>query len=267
MPTLLTALFLAAALTAHATPISPRQLEQFGPVPSTVGKLFITWTDREGHKDNTIYTVCSGVVLNTPTQNIVATAAHCIFNKSLEVNGRSGLADEVTFVPQFDWDKNGPFGVWHSKSRHMLQAYATTGSQNSVDDQAFVAFHPNSEGRKLAAVVGGSGYHAGYSPSNEDVTVWGYPVPKYEGERAVKCRDSTHPMKDTRPDDPNHMEMPCEMGGGASGGPWFHHMKDGDNVGEVFALTSKAGRDGQRHNIAATPLTQAFVDIVNDYTE
>jgi V8-like Glu-specific endopeptidase len=169
---------------------------------SHVGKVFFT-------VDGSNY-VCSGNAVQSFNRSTVSTAGHCV------IPGPGQEATNFAFVPAFD---NGaaPYGKWTARGLYTPTEWSSSGNINF--DTAFAVMNPDSSGRLLTDVVGGSQV-AFNQPRGLFYTSYGYPADKqFNGQTLKSCAGTASP-------DPintafSTQGIPCSMTGGASGGPWL----------------------------------------------
>ncbi|WP_344343043.1 hypothetical protein [Agrococcus versicolor] len=205
-------------------------------IHSTVGRLEMT--DDEGGE----YT-CSGTVVNSGTQNVVITAAHCVFSDDT----RSEMA-RITFTPAYD-DGDAPFGVWEAEDWWYPEQYITANDRwlDGVDDNGWMGFDfgylrlaPNDQGQEIEDVVGGQG--VSFMAETNGIVLAGYPADPapFDGEVQRLCSDST--VTYGVGGDPN-LGVDCTMGGGASGSGWVSNVDPATGAGLIVAVYSNGGTD------------------------
>ncbi|MBT2565502.1 hypothetical protein J7I84_03140 [Arthrobacter sp. ISL-85] len=168
---------------------------------SHIGKVFFTM--------GTTNYVCSGNALNSGNHSTVATAGHC-------VNESGAYATNFVFVPAYD---NGaaPYGKWTAKALYAPTQWVSSGDMTY--DTGFAVVNPDSKGRLLTDVVGGSGT-AFNQARGQSYTAYGYPqAAPFDGTSLWSCNgvakdDTNNPQFGTQ-------GIRCDMTGGSSGGPWF----------------------------------------------
>ncbi len=186
----------AAPAATSAAPAAPAaqpstQTAQATAEANRVGALFSNGVSAGNH-------FCTASVLDSPTKNLLLTAAHCLDS-----------ASGVQFAPGY---RNGqaPFGSWQ-----VTQIYTTTGwSQNGDQDQDFAILQvaPNSSGKQIEDVVG-----ANPLGTNENFTatvrLYGYPD---NTDAPILCTNATTQQAayQRRIDCPSYPS-------GTSGGPWI----------------------------------------------
>lgn len=153
--------------------------------------------------------VCSASVLSSPTRNLVATAAHCVF----------GLGPGIEFAPLLH-DDQLPAGVWTVQRIYIDPAW--TASFDPRHDLAILRVAPRA-GKQLEDVV--PGRRIGTPTAGVPVTVSGYPMGS--GGRPVSC---TAPLALVD----GYSSIGCSgFADGTSGGPW---VQDGALVGVIGGL-------------------------------
>jgi V8-like Glu-specific endopeptidase len=170
-------------------------------IVSHVGKIFFTM----GTSDY----VCSGNAVQSINRSTVATAGHCA------VGGPGQEAENFAFVPAYD---NGatPYGTWTARNLYTPIEWSTSG--NISFDTAFAVMNTDETGRFLTDVVGGSEV-AFNQPRGLFYTSYGYPADKqFNGLTLQSCEGTATPDTTNKF---NTQGIPCNMNGGASGGPWF----------------------------------------------
>lgn len=174
-------------------PPGTRTATSFGGVP-TVGALFYT-TGSGAH-------FCTASVVDSKHENLVMTAAHCVYG--------SGYSTNIEFVPGYH-DGRRPYGAW------LIQAVVvTTGWRQRHDPNLDFAFltvaPPGTSGRPLQGVTGGLrlGTGLGYAHA---ITVVGY---NDATNNPVRCATSSFRFRT------GQMEFYCHgYRDGTSGGPWI----------------------------------------------
>jgi V8-like Glu-specific endopeptidase len=132
------------------------EIASFG-VTSTVGALFtLTANGQLG----THY--CTGSVVDSPSGDLVVTAAHCVNQSSV---GR------VAFVPDYAAGK-GPFGVWIV--RQVIEDKKWSSSEDPDDDYAFLVVSQPGSKTAIEELTGGEVIGVN-EPAGRKVEVAGYP--------------------------------------------------------------------------------------------
>jgi V8-like Glu-specific endopeptidase len=203
------------------------------PVPSSAGKLFYTYDSKDY--------VCSASTVSSANLNLVITAAHCVYHTG------DGWHTNFAFAPAY-YNGDMPYGLWNWERARTFEAWMQNGDY--AHDQAFITFAPRN-GIELITWVGGNGFQYNYGTAQPSVRVWGWPAEApYDGEVPYYC---DNPSTDRSIFD-NDAQVACAMTGGASGGPWFRSLIN-DNLGYVFAVTSRRTTEGSPRYLISTPNT------------
>jgi V8-like Glu-specific endopeptidase len=163
----------------------------------TVGALFYT-TGSGAH-------FCTASVVDSEHENLVMTAAHCVYG--------SGYSTNIEFVPGYH-DGRRPYGAW------LIQAVVVaTGWRQRHDpglDFAFLTVAPpGTSGRPLQGVTGGLrlGTGLGYAHA---ITAIGYNDASPHSNDPVRCATDSFRFR------AGQMEFYCHgYRDGTSGGPWI----------------------------------------------
>ncbi len=188
---------------------------------AVVGKVFF-------HNPSGGDFVCSASALNSASKQLVVTAGHCVHQ-----GGGGTWMQNWTFVPRY---RNGarPFGTFAAKQFRAFNAWID--SSDLRRDVAMVTTWPLN-GQKVVNVVGGHGLNWNW-PRNVAVTVLGYPGNRDGGQIQWWCQGTTRGLSDGR------IEIQCDFGGGASGGPWLMDFNDSTGLGQVDGVTSTIASGG-----------------------
>ncbi len=177
---------------AHPPPGTPTATS-FGGVP-TVGALFYT-TGSGAH-------FCTASVVDSAHENLVMTAAHCVYG--------SGYSSNIEFVPGYH-DGRRPYGAWQIQA--VVVAAGWRQRHDPDLDFAFLAVAPpGTSGRPLQGVTGGLrlGTGLGYA---HPITAVGYNKATND---PVRCATSSFRFRT------GQMEFYCHgYRAGTSGGPWI----------------------------------------------
>ncbi|MEY9872873.1 V8-like Glu-specific endopeptidase [Streptacidiphilus sp. MAP12-33] len=163
---------------------------------SPVGAVFGASADMPDHH------FCSGAVVDSPTRDIVVTAAHCVMAPGTG-RARGGL----TFVPGYH-DGARPYGTWSVATVVADSDWTVQGSEDS--DVAFLILRPNASGRRIQDVAGAESLAFNPAPGSAAVAV-GYPS---RSDLPVFC--SAHLRRFSA----HQFEFDCPgLSGGTSGAP------------------------------------------------
>lgn len=199
-----------------------------GLAAGTQGRLYMSFPDGDY--------VCSGTVVNAASRNVVATAAHCIWDM-----GNDAVADYITFIPaDADDGAVAPYGTWYVTGVILPDAFAqeaeeTRDGQITGDgwayDFAFLTMAPDEQGREIQDVVGGQGIAFGI-PAEELVLI-GYPSAEpFDGMSERYCSADAWTPRDYA------YSVPCVMTPGSSGGGWLTNYDATAGAGYLVATTS-----------------------------
>ncbi len=178
--------------TASPPPGTPTA-RSFGGVP-TIGALFYT-TGSGAH-------FCTASVVDSTRENLIMTAAHCVYSSGYSVN--------IEFVPGYH-DGRRPYGTW------LIQAVVVAkGWRQRHDPDLDFAFltvvPPSGSGRPIQRLTGGLrlGIDRGYA---HRIKVVGY---NNAGADPVRCATASFEFR------AGQMEFYCYgYRDGTSGGPWI----------------------------------------------
>ncbi|MFE0422672.1 trypsin-like serine peptidase, partial [Streptomyces sp. NPDC058953] len=213
----------------------PKATPWQGDTPATVGRLF--FINAAGAD-----TWCTATAVKSANKSAVMTAAHCVRRGSSPANTNITMV----YVPGYDAGKM-PYGAFAVRN----VATPRTFEEESVDDVAALTVDADKSGRKLTDVVGGQSI-AFNRPVGGTVTALGFSATRPQlGERLLSCTGVTKREDGTQ-------FIPCDMTGGASGGPWLadfdattgkgvlvsvngslDSMEPTKMYGEVFGATAK----------------------------
>lgn len=199
-----------------------------GLAAGTQGRLYMSFPDGDY--------VCSGTVVNSAGGNVVATAAHCIWDM-----GADAVADYIVFIPADANDGTvAPHGMWYASGIILPDAFAE-GAEETAEghitgdgwayDFAFLTMAPNDQGQQIQEVVGGQGIAFGIPA--EELVVVGYPsAPPFDGTSQRYCTADEWTPWDYA------YSLPCGMTPGSSGGGWLTNYDPVAGAGYLVATTS-----------------------------
>jgi V8-like Glu-specific endopeptidase len=187
---------------------------------------------------------CTASVVNSPGENLLITAAHCMAGRSL------GPATGVVFAPGYH-DGKFPHGTWIIRAVYVDSAWLQ--DQNPNDDVAFL-------------VAGRAGTHIQRHTGAETlmvdqpsqvVQVIGYPDGAHE---PITC---TAPARNF--DHGHQMVFDCDdYTDGTSGGPFLAHVDPKTGDGWVIGVIGGYQQGGDTPNISYSP---KFFSAVQDLYE
>jgi V8-like Glu-specific endopeptidase len=161
---------------------------------------------------------CTGSVVDSPDQDLIVTAAHCL-------NDGNGGADktDVAFVPAYA-DGEAPFGEWQP-ARYVIDPRWVSGKDDNLD-VAFVVLKPH-DGQNIQQVLGGNKIE--FNPGfDQKVRVTGYPA---SASAPIACDNTTGKQ------DPDFMSFACaNFFGGTSGSPWVTRYNAQTRTGTIVGV-------------------------------
>ena len=172
---------------------------------------------------------CSGSVVDSPSGDLVLTAAHC-------TTGRT--AAELAFVPDF-YKGHAPYGVWLVSRIIVDQNWQSSTDQD--DDFAFLVVHRHGSTLSLEDLVGGEHVAIG-APAGATVTVEGYPA---DLNAQISCQNTALAYGTT--------QMQFDCGGytdGTSGGPFLVNVMGPDSPGTVIGVIGGYEQGGSTPSVS-----------------
>lgn len=208
------------AAAAGAAPTSTSGTTSAAPADGTsarVGALF-TGAVGPGHH------FCSASVLQSPTRNLVLTAAHCV-----------GGARTVLFAPGYR-DGVAPYGVWRVTRVHTTAGWSADRDED--EDVAVLETAP-ADGREVEDAVGGLALGL-EDVFTRQVHLYGYPS---RGEQPLLCTAgiTVEPARQHRIACPGYP-------GGTSGGPWIS-----TRTGEIVGVIGGHQEGGDTADVSYSP--------------
>ncbi|MBF4620769.1 serine protease [Clavibacter sp. VKM Ac-2542] len=152
---------------------------------------------------------CTASVVDTPSGDTIATAAHCLADR------RTGAATRLaTFIPGAQ-GASAPHGIWPVRVAAVSSAWTATG--RASDDAGFARVS-GPAGEVLAASVGAAEpvFGSALVPATgqaPDLAVLGYPTAGSATASLEACEG--RPQHDTG----GQTSLPCTLGTGAAGSP------------------------------------------------
>ena len=193
------------------------------PVTERTGKIFFT--------SQGIDYVCSGAAVTSQNRDVVWTAGHCVHAGDPHV----GFHSNWVFVPGRH-DGVSPYGVWTARLLSTTTGWARNG--DLANDLGAAVTNPGGTlGLHLIDHVGGLGIGF-HQPRSQLVYAFGFPAEApYDGEHLIYCRGTAFDDPYDRAGlNPRTQGLDCDMGNGASGGPWLS-----DFDGSLGAVVSVSG--------------------------
>lgn len=198
---------------------------------STSGRIYMTFEDGS-------QSTCSATVINSATDNIAITAAHCLFNTySLT------LATEVLFVPGDAGNgTEAPFGVWSAELWWMPQTFIDTAiTADNVSqgdgwawDYGYLRFPPNASGQEIEQLTGGQG--VSFRGETNSILMLGYPTAEpFDGTELRFCSEQSVGFGGMYWP---HFVADCGMTPGNSGGAWITDVDPNTGAGYIVGVSS-----------------------------
>jgi len=161
---------------------------------------------------------CTASVVDSPGQDLLITAAHCIYGGS-----SNGYHSDIVFIPDYR-DGQEPYGVW-TVSR-LLVPPQWIASADPDYDFGFVVLQPHA-GTNIEQILGANklGVDTGYQYL---VHVTGYPN---SANAPISCINWTTEQSAT--------QLRFECGGytgGTSGSPWVTHFSAKSRTGTIIGV-------------------------------
>ncbi|MFF4743337.1 trypsin-like serine peptidase [Streptomyces sp. NPDC001268] len=226
----------ACAAPSHSatprTPAEPRP-RAAGPSPQTsaVPSAGLSWVgvllDDEDHW-------CTASVVDSPRGNVVATAAHCVFEYGT-------YAGDFSFAPGFRGGGRGtsPQGTWKVAAIQVDDRWRKDGDE--AYDYAFLTLEPDARGRQVQDVVGAARPEWASGPERR-VTVVGYPNADHNpAGRPIACTTDARHDADQPPE---MLRIECAgFWDGTSGSPWLADYVGPSRPGRVIGVLSGGDTD------------------------
>ncbi|WP_372408910.1 serine protease [Streptomyces luteireticuli] len=194
----------------------PKSAPWKGVKMKTVGKLYFV-------NANGSDTWCTAAAVRSGNRSTVMAAGHCVRRAASPVNTYTDLV----FVPGYDRKSQRPYGVFPVRATVTPDSWAKEGR---TDIAALTV--DAVKGRKLVDTVGGQNVAFGRKPGGK-VTAFGYPATRPQrGQALLTCTGTAK----AAPGD--EQSVPCDMTGGASGGPWLADFNAKTGIGTLVSVNS-----------------------------
>jgi len=175
----------------------------------TIGALFYTTGGRTHF--------CTASVVASTTQNLVLTAAHCVYSR--------GYNSNIEYVPEYHNGKQ-PYGGWPVQTITVSSAWTHSSPPDPKYDFAFLSVAPPAGTTTPIQEVTGSlalGVNKGFA---HPIEVVGY---NDSDSAPIRCLTSSFKFNSTQ------MEFYCrDYWTGTSGGPWVIGYRASNGTGTVF---------------------------------
>lgn len=231
--------YTAAEQTAALSYWTPARMKQVGRSVDlgATGPLGKPWTGKAIPSIGRLFFVnsrgqdtwCTASAVTSANRSVIMTAAHCARLGSSPVNTYSDLV----FAPGYAKGK-APYGRYAVKATMTPRSWA----ENTVHDVAAMVVATPAKGKRLTDAVGAQNIAFG-RPAGVRVTAFGYPgTTPQRGEHLLYCAGTTQsaPKSEQR--------VPCDLGGGASGGPWLAGFDTATGKGTVVSVNSHGEGNG-----------------------
>lgn len=185
---------------------------------------------------------CTGSVIDSPSRDLVMTAAHCLSDGK-----GGGFRDNIAFAPGYR-DGATPYGVWTPKKIVVDDRW-----KNGADpdyDVAFVTLNPNSRNQNLSDLLGANrlGFDQGFG---HPVRVAGYPA---SHDRPIACIGKSTKQSATQ------LRFACRgFSGGVSGGPWMSAFDPQSRTGTIIGVIGGYQEGGAKADVSYSPYFGAGV--------
>ncbi|WP_405783775.1 trypsin-like serine peptidase [Streptomyces sp. NBC_00859] len=205
----------------HPSPEQAKAAPVEGPHSTAVGKIFFEHAN--GAPD-----ACTGTVINSHSEVLVLTAAHCLHDG-----------------PKLDWTKNQvfypgfhdgvmPYGGFTAWNVATSPAWSSGSKPDYEHDYGMLVVNDNASGETPLDAAGGYTI-APDMRTGEQVSLIGYSGPPYDGNHQEFCQDLVEPT----PPPLNMWQVECEnMRPGSSGGPWLLDYDYDTGTGYIGGLNS-----------------------------
>ncbi|WP_405011581.1 trypsin-like serine peptidase [Kitasatospora sp. NBC_01539] len=226
----LTALLLAGANTLGLSLVGV-PVGVVASVRTTLGTTAVAPADGSAARVGALFTggvgpgrhFCSASVLQSPTRDLVVTAAHCV-----------GTTDGLLFVPGYR-DGTAPYGSW--KVTRIFTTAGWSAARDPDEDFAVLRIAPNG-GHRIEDVVGGNALGLD-DTLTRTVRLYGYPS---GSEAPLLCTNAVTAYSATQ----RRIECPGYPGG-TSGGPWIS-----TRTGEVIGVIGGYQEGGDTPDVSYT---------------
>ncbi|WP_405616539.1 trypsin-like serine peptidase [Streptomyces sp. NBC_01508] len=196
-------------------PTGPNAKPWRGTSLKTVGRLFFVNADGAD-------TWCTGTAVKSANKSVVTTAAHCVRRGSSPYNTNT----DMVFVPGYHKGKQ-PHGAFAVRSAATPRSW----ENDSVNDMAALTVDADKKGRKLTDVVGSQAI-AFNRPVGGTISALGYSATSPQlGEELLRCVGKAKKEHGTQ-------VIPCNLHGGASGGPWFADFNTTTGKGTLVSMNA-----------------------------
>jgi V8-like Glu-specific endopeptidase len=175
---------------------------------------------------------CTASVVDSPGEDLLITAAHCIND-----GDGSGYKQDIVFIPDY---RNGamPYGIW--TPQRLIVAPQWADSADPDFDVGFIVLQPH-DGQNIEQVLGANqlGHDAGYQNL---VRVTGYPT---SADAPITCANWTSRQSATQ------LEFDCGgYTGGTSGSPWVTGFDPKTRTGTIVGVIGGYQQGGDTDSVS-----------------
>ncbi|MER5374249.1 peptidase [Streptomyces sp. NPDC002553] len=234
-----TVAYTAAEQSAALSYWTPARMAQAGRTVDlgATGPLTKTWTGKAIPSIGRLFFVnsrgddswCTASAVTSGNRSVIMTAAHCARVGSSSFN----TFTDMVFAPGYAKGKT-PYG------RYAVKATMTPRSwvENTVGDVAAMVVATPAGGKRLTDAVGEQKIAFGRA-AGERIATFGYPgTTPQRGEQLLYCVGTSAVAPE------NEQRVPCDLGGGASGGPWLAGFDSATGKGTLVSVNSHGAGDG-----------------------
>jgi hypothetical protein len=231
-----------SALLTGRTPLHPAAGREFSGTPQ-VGAL--VWQKPDGTPGARL---CTAAAVDSPSGDVIATAAHCVSGVTLGVRGTLSIA----YVPDYAPGR-APYGVWYPTRITVPQQWAA--KQDPDYDLALVDVARPMSSVPLEQVTGAERFSGPTVPAAGTLGVLlGYP---YHLARPVACRAAIQHHS------PRQLRFACaNFPAGTSGGPLLTGVDPETGIGTLAGVIGGYRLGGDRDDVSyAAALGPAMVTL------
>jgi V8-like Glu-specific endopeptidase len=200
---------------------------------------------------------CTATVIAAPNKNTIWTAGHCVND------GHTHWYSDFEFVPG-KWSVHEPFGVWTYYEVEVPNLWYYSSLHGY--DFAALALQVRS-GQRVANLTGYQGFKFGYSTWNwKGLYVFGYPTEVFDPLRPVSSSLMRYCTGDAWKSGFfvfSQENIRCDMGPGASGGPWLQDLQLSRGWGYLVVNTSNHYGDDNSLNLRGPHLGSVALNVYN----
>lgn len=230
--------------------------EPTGVGEGATGRLYMSF-------DDDTHSVCSGTVVNSDVGNVVATAAHCVW----DTEGKRQARNTIFIPADSGQGTDRPYGTWSAVEVIYSPLFAEGAEADPVIsgegwsyDFALLIMEENEQGQNIQEVTGAMGIAFGVP--NQTLVSTGYPTREpYDGSGRFYCATTAYERGYF-----GGYYWRCDMTPGVSGGGVFAYYDGDTDAGYLVAVNSlvTGDADGNVTHAESSALGQVAYDL---YTE